>query len=44
MDVNSAENRALTKKVLWKLDCHILPPLALVRLKSRLAILICSHI
>jgi hypothetical protein len=39
MDVNSAENHTLTKKVLWKLDCHILPPLALVRLKSRPAAL-----
>ena len=38
MDVNSesAANYALTKKVLWKLDCHILPPLALVRLNRAL--------
>jgi hypothetical protein len=26
------EHRRLTKRVLWKLDIHILPPLAFVRL------------
>ena len=31
MDTNPEETRVLTKRVLWKLDYHILPPLALVR-------------
>lgn len=29
------DNAALTKRVLWKLDCHILPPLALVSQTDR---------
>ncbi|KAJ7771055.1 MFS general substrate transporter [Mycena maculata] len=29
-----AYDRAMTKKILWKLDCHVLPPLALLWLCS----------
>jgi len=27
-------HRDMTKKILWKLDCHILPPLAIVSTSS----------
>jgi hypothetical protein len=30
MPAQSEYDRRMTKRVLWKLDCHILPPLALV--------------
>lgn len=45
MEVNSESdhNRALTRKILWKLDCHILPSLALVRLKCTLTTRILSE-
>ena len=30
-DAGSVEYKRMTRKVLWKFDCHVLPPLALVR-------------